>query len=96
MTEEEFVDIAGVFSDYRVSAREDKKTITTYLWIITFESTIPLRQIKSLLLNFPVEPYVPNPMRSFGCQRYGNIQKPGVIVSQNAMSVSWNVIRVRV
>ena len=41
MTEEEFSEVDGVNSAYRVIVRRDGKTITTNTWILTFNSVTP-------------------------------------------------------
>ncbi len=72
MTEEEFTEVDGVNSAYRVIVRRDGKTITTNTWILTFNSVTPPPYVKVGYLHLKVEPYIPNPMRCFGCQQYGH------------------------
>ena len=72
-TEEEMVEnIDGVVEAKRITIRRDGNSIPTNSFILTFDSPKPPTRIQVAYLNLEVRPYVPNPMRCFGCQRYGH------------------------
>ena len=72
-SESEMVEeLEGVVEARHVSVRRGDDTIQTNTWILTFDSPRPLTRIKVAYLDLPVRPYIPNPMRCFGCHRYGH------------------------
>ena len=72
-TEEEMVgNVDGIVEAKRMKIRRDGKEILTNTFILTFDSPKPPARIQVAYLNLEVRPYVPNPMRCFGCQRYGH------------------------
>ena len=72
-SEEEMVaEMDGVCAARRITVRRGTATVLTNTWILTFESTKPPPKVKMEYLELEVRPYVPNPMRCFGCHRYGH------------------------
>jgi len=72
-TEEEMVqEIPEVIQARRVKLKRDGKEIVTNTWVLTFDSPRPPSFIKAAYLQLEVRPYVPNPMRCYGCQRFGH------------------------
>ena len=72
-TEKEMVEeLEGVLEAQRVKIRRADKEILTNTWILTFDSVAPPPRLQIEYLNLQVRPYIPNPMRCFGCHRYGH------------------------
>ena len=72
-TEEEMVqELDGVVQAQRVKIRREGNEVLTNTWILTFDSAAPPQRLQVEYLNLQVRPYIPNPMRCFGCHRYGH------------------------
>ena len=56
----------------RISVKRDGALCQTNTFIITFNSPTLPSNIKIAWFNVPVEPYIPNPLRCFKCQRFGH------------------------
>ena len=53
----------------RIKVRLDNKLLPTNTFILTFSVPILPPSIKAGCLNIPVEPFIPNSLRCFKCQR---------------------------
>ena len=62
----------------RIKVRRNNELLPTNTFILTFDvltfNILP-PSIKAGYLNIPVEPFIPNPLRCFKCQRFGHGQK---------------------
>ena len=56
----------------RISVRRGDNLIQTNTWVLTFSNPRPPTRIRIEYLELDVRPFVPNPMRCFGCHRYGH------------------------
>ena len=64
----------GVIRAKRIVISKPDKTIRTQTVILTFQlPSLPLT-IKCGYLQVPVDPYIPNPLRCFKCQKFGHHQ----------------------
>ena len=64
----------GVTSVRRIKVRRNNELLPTNTFILTFDVPILPPSIKAGYLNIPVEPFIPNPLRCFKCQRFGHGQ----------------------
>ncbi|GBM83104.1 hypothetical protein AVEN_73100-1 [Araneus ventricosus] len=74
-TEDELVEelnSQGVCAARRIQVRRDGRLIPTKHVILTFETPVLPKFIRSGYLRCSVRPYIPNPLRCFQCQRYGH------------------------
>jgi len=62
----------GVSQAHRININKDGKKIPTGTVILTFNTPDLPPKIKVGFLMVRVDPYIPNPMRCFKCQRYGH------------------------
>ncbi|GFX16064.1 kinesin-like protein KIF2A [Trichonephila clavipes] len=62
----------GVEAVKRITSIKDGKTITSPLFILTFSKHTLPENILIGYLNIKIRPYIPNPLRCFGCQSYGH------------------------
>ena len=62
----------GVTKVQRILVTRDGKKSPTNTFILTFDCPTVPSSIKIAYFNVPVEPYVPNPLRCFRCQRFGH------------------------
>ena len=58
----------------RIRIRRNDEFIPTNTFILTFSKPTLPQSVKAGYLNIPVEPFVPNPLRCFTCQKYGHGQ----------------------
>ena len=69
----------GVTAAAIIHVRDGDSKRRTNTVILTFASPQPPRHITAGYMRVPVNPYIPNPLRCFNCQRYGqfsSVQKP--------------------
>ncbi|GFO03549.1 RNA-directed DNA polymerase from mobile element jockey [Plakobranchus ocellatus] len=72
-SEEEMVEeLSGVTHARRIKVRRGEDKIQTDIVVLTFDSPKLLSRIRAGYLTLDVRPYVPLPMRSYKCQRYGH------------------------
>ncbi|GFX46214.1 uncharacterized protein TNCV_2298631 [Trichonephila clavipes] len=64
----------GVIQVRRITIQKDNTVIPTKHLILTFNSPKLPSTIKAGYLNCKIRPYIPNPLRYFKCQRFGNSQ----------------------
>ena len=64
----------GVTSVRRIKIRRNNELLPTNTFILTFDVPILPPSIKAGYLNIPVEPFIPNPLCCFKCQRFGHGQ----------------------
>ena len=64
----------GITSVRRIKVRRNNELLPTNTFILTFDIPILPPSIKAGYLNIPVEPFIPNPLRCFKCQRFGHGQ----------------------
>ena len=57
------------------STDSSNKPIPTSTFFLTFDDPIPPESIDIGYIRTPVQPYIPNPLRCYGCQRYGHAKK---------------------
>ena len=62
----------GVTDVKRISVTRDGKKCPTNTFILTFNNSTLPSSIKIAWFNVAVEPYIPNPLRCFNCQRFGH------------------------
>ena len=67
-----YLEPQGVTDAYRILTKRKGKLEKTFSYILTFNTpTIP-DKILIFFAMMPVEPYIPNPLRCFQCQRFGH------------------------
>ncbi|GFV77812.1 uncharacterized protein TNCV_4674061 [Trichonephila clavipes] len=64
----------GVIQVRRITIKKDTSIIPTKHVILTFNSPNLPTSIKAGYINCKIRPYIPNPLRCFKCQRFGNSQ----------------------
>ena len=64
----------GVAAVRRISVRRNDISVPTNTLILTFSSPTLPQSIKAGYLCIAVEPFIPNPLRCFKCQRFGHGQ----------------------
>ena len=64
----------GVTSVRRIKVRRNNELLPTNTFILTFDVPSVPPSIKAGYLNIPLEPFIPNPLRCFKCQRFGHGQ----------------------
>ena len=64
-------DVTGV---RRIKVRRNNELLPTNTFVLTFNVPTLPTSIKAGYLNIPVEPFIPNPLRCFKCQRFGHGQ----------------------
>ena len=62
----------GVTAASIIHVRDGDSRRRTNTVILTFASPQPPKHITAGYLRVPVEPYIPNPLRCFNCQKYGH------------------------
>ena len=62
----------GVTAASIIHVRDGDSRRRTNTVILTFASPQPPKYITAGYLRVPVEPYIPNPLRCFNCQKYGH------------------------
>jgi len=65
----------GVTADVIIHVRDGDSRRRTNTVVLTFASPRPPKHITAGYLRVPVEPYIPNPLRCFKCQKYGHSSK---------------------
>ena len=63
-----------VTSVSRIKVRRNNELLLTNTFVLTFNVPTLPTSIKAGYLNIPVEPFIPNPLRRFKCQRFGHGQ----------------------
>ena len=77
ISEEEICEILSsqnVTAVKRIKIRRNNDLLPTNTFIITFNIPTLPGAVKAGYLNIPVEPFIPNPLRCFKCQRFGHGQ----------------------
>ncbi|XP_041377291.1 uncharacterized protein LOC121389706 [Gigantopelta aegis] len=64
----------GVTAVRRIKVRRNNDLLPTNTCILTFNVPTLPQSVKAGYLNIPVEPFIPNPLRCFKCQRFGHGQ----------------------
>ena len=62
----------GVIVVKRFKIRKGHDLVSTNTLLLTFNSVVPPKPLKIFYQIIPVEVYIPNPLRSFNCQRFGH------------------------
>ena len=62
----------GVTAASIIHVRDGDSRRRTNTVILTFASPQPPKHITAGYLRVPVEPYIPNPLHCFNCQKYGH------------------------
>jgi len=62
----------GVTAASIIHVRDGDSRRRTNTVVLTFVSPQPPKHITAGYLRVPVEPYIPNPLRCFNCQKYGH------------------------
>ncbi|XP_041357812.1 uncharacterized protein LOC121374769 [Gigantopelta aegis] len=62
----------GVTAVRRIKVRRNNNLLPTNTCILTFNVPTLPQSVKAGYLNIPVEPFIPNPLRCFKCQRFGH------------------------
>jgi hypothetical protein len=55
-----------------IHTKKDGKTMPTNTFILTFRQSTPPSHITVAYTRIPVEPFIPNPLRCYKCQKYGH------------------------
>ena len=64
----------GVTHVKHIMSKRETSVLPTNTFILTFGKPTPPKYIRVAYLNIPVEPFVPNPLRCFNCQKFGHGQ----------------------
>jgi hypothetical protein len=62
----------GVTHVKHIMTKRETSVLPTNTFILTFGKPTPPKYIKAAYLNIPVEPFIPNPLRCFNCQKFGH------------------------
>ena len=62
----------GVVAVKRITIRRNGEMILTNTFILTFNTPTLPKTIKAGYLVFTIDPFIPNPLRCFKCQRFGH------------------------
>jgi hypothetical protein len=62
----------GVIAARKLYFTKDGRRLTSNTVILTFDGSVLPKVIKAGYLNLKVEPYIPNPLRCFNCNRFGH------------------------
>jgi hypothetical protein len=62
----------GVTHIKHVFTKKNGSTIPTNTFVLTFNKSVLPKSVKAAYLNISVEPYIPNPLRCFNCQKFGH------------------------
>ena len=62
----------GVIHVRRIKVRRDDALKDTNTFVFTFNTSVLPKQLKVAFLRVSVDPYIPNPMRSYACQVFGH------------------------
>ena len=62
----------GVTDVRRIIIKRNDNTIATNTFVLTFDRPALPKSIKAGYINLKVDPYIPNPLRCFKCQRFGH------------------------
>ena len=62
----------GVSDVRRIMLKRNDNLIPTSTFILTFDRPVLPKSIKAGYINLNVDPYIPNPLRCFRCQRFGH------------------------
>ena len=62
----------GVLEAKRITPRRNNQSIKTNTYILTLDKPKILKEIKIGYTIAKVEPYIPNPLRCYRCQKYGH------------------------
>lgn len=62
----------GVTNVKRFTVKRDGKTIETNTLLLDFKTPIPPKELKIFYRLIHVEPYIPNPLRCYKCQKFGH------------------------
>ena len=68
----EYLNTQGVTACKRFKIKKDGNLIETNTLLLTFNTTTLPKSLKIFYRIIPVEVYIPNPLRSFNCQRFGH------------------------
>ena len=63
---------AGVTYIKHIMTKKNGIAVPTNTFVLTFDKPAPPKSIKAAYLNIPVEPFIPNPLRCYQCQKYGH------------------------
>lgn len=62
----------GVTSLKHILKKIDGNTLPTNTFILTFSTPTPPKFVRAAYMQIPVEPFIPNPLRCFNCQKFGH------------------------
>ena len=62
----------GVTQLKHIFTKKNGSTIPTNTFVITFNKPVLPKSVKAAYLHIPVEPFIPNPLRCFNCQKFGH------------------------
>jgi hypothetical protein len=66
----------GVTHIKHIFTKKNGSSIATSTFILTFNKPTAPKSIRAVYQHIPVEPFIPNPMRCFNCQRFGHGKSP--------------------
>ena len=64
----------GVTHVKHIFTKQNGSAIPTNTFVVTFNKPTPPKFVKAAYLYIPVEPFIPNPLRCFNCQKFGHGQ----------------------
>lgn len=56
----------------RITYRRDGKEMPTNAFLLTFDTPTLPTEVRVSYLQLKMQPYIPNPLRCFNCQKYGH------------------------
>ena len=68
---QDYLQDQGVTAVKRFKFRKGHDLVSTNTLLLTFNSVVPPKSLKIFCRIIPIEVYIPNPLRCFNCQRFG-------------------------
>jgi hypothetical protein len=68
----EALNCEGVTHVKHIFTKKNGANVPTNTFILTFNKPTLPKAVKAAYLHIPVEPYIPNPLRCFNCQKFGH------------------------
>ena len=62
----------GVTQLKHIHTKKNGTTIPTNTFVVTFNKSVLPKSVKAAYLQIAVEPFIPNPLRCFNCQKFGH------------------------
>lgn len=62
----------GVTQLKHIYTKKNGSTVPTNTFVVTFNKSVLPKSVKAAYLQITVEPFIPNPLRCFNCQKFGH------------------------